>query len=306
MNTQVHNPLATNRGSVVRLLISVGALALALGAFPALVGGAAAGQPERSIPELTVGQVAVAQDADAGAEVFAENCATCHQASGEGIVGTFPPLAGNPDVADATYVEGIVRNGLAGPLEVLGVAYDGKMASFDQLSDEEVSAVAAFVSSLADVDTSSTPSSEAPVAEPGDAAQGRELFVGSTRFDNGASACASCHTAGDVGNLGGWSLGPDLTNVHQTLGGDVGLSAWLSSPASATMRPIFGERPLSEPEIADVVAFLGDAPTQTKPTDPGDGLIYAGVTGLLVLIGGMAIAWRGMRQTYMQRLRSKR
>jgi hypothetical protein len=63
---------------------------------------------------------------------------------------------------------------------------------------------------------------------------------------------------------------------------------------------------MTDDEIADIVAFLSDAPTQSKPADPGDGLIYAGVAGLIVLIGGMAIAWRGMRQTYVDVLRSKR
>jgi len=35
-------------------------------------------------------------------------------------------------------------------------------------------------------------------------------------------------------------------------------------------------------------------------------LILAAAAGFVILIGGMAVAWRGMRQTYNERLRSKR
>ncbi len=273
-----------------RLFLGVGFLALLL---------TAASLPAHASAPL-------AQDAAAGAQVYADNCASCHQPGGLGLVGTFPPLAGNPSAADSTYVEEVVRNGLSGAIEVLDVTYDGTMASFSNLSDDEIASVVAYVATLADVDPTAVPTEQPEVVEPGDIGEGRDLFIGSDRLANGGGACVGCHTAGDVGNLGGWSLGPDITNSHDALGGEVGLAAWLSSPASATMRPIFNDRPMTDDEIADIVAFLGDAPTQSKPTDPGDGLIYAGVAGLIVLIGGMAIAWRGMRQTYVDVLRSKR
>ncbi len=283
--------------SPTRLMMGVAAFALVLAAAAAQAGGAAAGAP----------QVAFAQDDIAdGAQVFAENCASCHQLGGTGIVGRFPPLAGNPSAADPVYVEGIIRNGLSGPVEILGVSYDDTMDPFPDLSEDDLAAVVAYVGSIAGRDPSASSSTVPAPAEPGDVDEGRALFVGSDRLENGGAACASCHTAGNVGNLGGWSLGPDLTDTHESFGGDAGLSAWLSSPASPTMRPIFGDRPMTEPEIADVVAFLGDAPSQSKPTDPGDGLILAGAGGLSILMVGMAIAWRGMRQTYAERLRSKR
>ncbi|MGI9607777.1 MAG: c-type cytochrome [Acidimicrobiales bacterium] len=245
-------------------------------------------------------------DVAAGAAVYATHCASCHQPAGRGVAGTFPPLLGNPNAADADYVESVVRNGLTGPTEVLGETYDGRMQAFDVLSDTEISAVVAFVGTLADQDPDAVPDTPVVEIEPGDVDEGRALFIGSDRFGNGGAACSSCHTAGNVGNLGGWSLGPDLTNTFANLGGELGLTGWLANPASETMRPLFADHPMTNDEIADVVAFLGDAPTQTKPSDPGDGLIIAGAIGFLILIGGMALAWRGMRQTYVQRLRSRR
>ena len=58
----------------------------------------------------TTGPAADAQS-PSGSEVYAAHCSSCHQAGGEGIVGTFPPLLGNPAAADAAYVESIIRDG---------------------------------------------------------------------------------------------------------------------------------------------------------------------------------------------------
>jgi hypothetical protein len=63
---------------------------------------------------------------------------------------------------------------------------------------------------------------------------------------------------------------------------------------------------LTESEIDDIVAFLADAPDQDQPSTSVDWLTLAGLAGVMILIGGMALAWRGMRQTYVQTLRSRR
>ena len=250
-----------------------------------------------------------AQDST-GADLYAANCAGCHGAGGEGIVGTFPPLAGNPAAADADYVATVITEGRTGTIVVDGVEYNATMPAVGGLSDDQLATLTDYVVELAG--GSSEPAEPAPepvpVSEPtvGDIDRGHDLFVGSNRFDNGGAACASCHTAGEVGNLGGSSLGPDLTPVYDTLGGEPGLTAWLANPASETMQPIFADQPMTEAEIADVVSFLADTPNQDRPNEASDWFLLAGLGGLVILIGGMAIAWRGMRQTYVQTLRSKR
>jgi len=81
-----------------------------------------------------------------GASVFGQSCAMCHGPQGAGIPGAFPPLAGH--VSDLLALEGgrelvakTVLFGLAGRIEVDGVAYDGAMPSWAQFSDEELAAV---------------------------------------------------------------------------------------------------------------------------------------------------------------------
>lgn len=66
-----------------------------------------------------------------GEKVFRGQCAQCHQASGAGVPGAFPPLV------DSKWVTGseerlarILINGLNGPIEVAGSTYNGNMPAF--------------------------------------------------------------------------------------------------------------------------------------------------------------------------------
>lgn len=68
---------------------------------------------------------------DRGAKVFRNQCAQCHQASGQGVAGVYPPLVasewvvGNPEVLGR-----ILVNGLNGPIVVKGNTYNGNMPAF--------------------------------------------------------------------------------------------------------------------------------------------------------------------------------
>ena len=65
-----------------------------------------------------------------GAAVYAQICASCHQAGGTGLEGQFPPLVDNDNVDDAAYVESVITNGRQGEIIVNGVTYNGVMPSF--------------------------------------------------------------------------------------------------------------------------------------------------------------------------------
>lgn len=78
-----------------------------------------------------------------GEAVFTANCAACHQASGEGLSGAFPPLKGNSAVndADPTLHIHTVLFGAHG-LTIGGVSYASQMPPFGpQLSDQDVADV---------------------------------------------------------------------------------------------------------------------------------------------------------------------
>ena len=88
---------------------------------------------------------------------------------------------------------------------------------------------------------------------------GRQHFVGLRPFAEGGAACLSCHSVQHVSALGGGMLGPDLTLVFNKLQGRKGLAAWLSSPPTPTMQPVYRNHPLANEEIVLLVAYLEKA-----------------------------------------------
>jgi cytochrome c6 len=69
-----------------------------------------------------------AQGAD-GKTLFAKNCAACHQASGKGIPGAFPALAGNGFVQGAAdNVATVLLKGRGGMPDFSGSLDDGEIA----------------------------------------------------------------------------------------------------------------------------------------------------------------------------------
>lgn len=104
-------------------------------ALPAATGHAAAGTAQPA--------GATGGDAALGATVYANNCVSCHQATGRGLPGIFPPLAGNATVTDADptpHIE-VVLNGSQGKV-IDGVHYASPMPPWaDQLSDAQIAAV---------------------------------------------------------------------------------------------------------------------------------------------------------------------
>jgi mono/diheme cytochrome c family protein len=68
---------------------------------------------------------------DRGAKIYKAQCVACHQDTGLGVPGVYPPLAGSEWVAG--HQESLARiliNGLNGPIEVAGNTYNGNMPAF--------------------------------------------------------------------------------------------------------------------------------------------------------------------------------
>lgn len=114
--------------------------------------------------------------AEVGAAVYQRTCVPCHQASGEGLPGSFPPLGGSDYVVgEPTRLVRIVLDGLEGPIDVGGTTYTGVMPAWGkQLDDFEVAAVVTHVRTHFGNDASEVP--EAFVAEVRKASGTRERW----------------------------------------------------------------------------------------------------------------------------------
>lgn len=237
-----------------------------------------------------------------GAELYAQNCASCHGPGGEGVAGVFPPLAGNPRAADAAYVARVVRNGLSGPLTVGGQTFDGSMPPFTQLSDADVEALAGYVATrLAGAGAAPTPEARPAAAAAGDPEAGRAYFLGNRRFARGGTPCVACHDAPGTGALGGGTLGPDLTGAGARFGS--GLARLLERPGFKVMRSLYADRPLTPEEARDVAAFLA-AETGAAAPAPSRGWRFAGLgaLGTLLLFLVLLPFWPRQRESYRDRL----
>lgn len=81
-----------------------------------------------------------------GETVYLANCAACHQPTGQGLPGAFPPLA------QSDFLQGNRREvmtaalfGLSGPITVNGQDYNGVMPSMGYLTDQELADVLTYV-----------------------------------------------------------------------------------------------------------------------------------------------------------------
>ena len=171
-------------------------------------------------------------DSAMGLTVYGNNCSSCHQATGGGLPGVFPPLKGNAAVLNddpSDHISAVVK-GLQGKV-IDGVSYASPMPAFgDSLSDEEIVAVvnhertqwgnAAKPITVADVakfkggssDSEPTADTEAPSSDANasveEATQSttedteaigsvvQNVKLGETVYGNN---CSSCHQAGGTG-----------------------------------------------------------------------------------------------------------
>lgn len=111
------------------------------------INGAPAWGDARSAAELQGAAPAAAGAAVDGASVYAARCAACHQASGAGLPGVFPPLAGSEWVTGKeALLAALVLHGINGPLTVKGSTFTGAMPAFaSQLQDAELAAVLSHI-----------------------------------------------------------------------------------------------------------------------------------------------------------------
>jgi len=107
--------------------------------------------PHRSYSDVVrANPAAGGVDLDLGKRVYNMACAPCHQPSGMGTPGMFPPLAASEWVTTEGHerIIRIVLNGLSGPIEVAGAQYNNVMVPWrDTLKDEDVAAVLSYVRS---------------------------------------------------------------------------------------------------------------------------------------------------------------
>ena len=145
------DPNENNRPLPWFLVMSLGAMAM-WGAF--YIASTPSGEnsaygDQRTVadlrPVVAVAGVAPAVD---GKQLFGAKCAACHQGSGLGVAGVFPPVAASEWVlGDEKILTNILLHGVNGEMIVRGNKYNGAMPAWNSLSDDQLAAVLTYIRS---------------------------------------------------------------------------------------------------------------------------------------------------------------
>jgi mono/diheme cytochrome c family protein len=82
-----------------------------------------------------------------GKKIFTANCALCHQSTGLGLPGQYPPLVGSEWVLGPAprRLTQIVLHGIQGPIHVEGKVFNNAMPTWAALTDKELAGVLSYV-----------------------------------------------------------------------------------------------------------------------------------------------------------------
>ncbi len=84
---------------------------------------------------------------------------------------------------------------------------------------------------------------------------GRNLFEGIKRFENGGPACISCHSVQSSLIFPGGKLSKDLTKIFESMN-DAGIKAIISNPPFPVMMQAYNNSEVTEQETKELLAFL--------------------------------------------------
>lgn len=83
-----------------------------------------------------------------GKKLYTANCVSCHQSTGLGQAGQFPPLVASEWVVNdaPNRLIGILLHGLNGPVTVKGEVYNGAMAAWEStFTDAQIAAILTYI-----------------------------------------------------------------------------------------------------------------------------------------------------------------
>jgi mono/diheme cytochrome c family protein len=148
-------PVAENRPVPVLLIAALVALFFWADMYVmrngADVGGTAGAFPSKIYyPYTSMAQLPTTGPGPLGAKMYAQNCSICHQPTGMGTPGQFPPLAGSEWVLEEgpNRIIKLILNGIQGPITVNGQPFNNAMPPWrDIMTDEQIAAVATYIRS---------------------------------------------------------------------------------------------------------------------------------------------------------------
>lgn len=145
------DPNEINRPLPWFLVMSLGAMAMwgAFYIYSTPSGDESAFGDQRTVSSLRPPVVVTGSAAKVdGKQLYGAKCAACHQGTGLGVSGVFPPVAASEWVlGDEKILTNILLHGVNGEMNVMGRTYNGVMPAWNSLSDDELAAILTYIRS---------------------------------------------------------------------------------------------------------------------------------------------------------------
>ncbi len=238
--------------------------------------------------------------ADAGKDLFDKQCASCHTIGGgdsggpdlKGVTAMRPhewleSLIMDPSkltaAKDTVQTELVKKYGYEMPN--LGISHDDALKIIVYLSAAGGAGVAPpSVPAAEQLETAVTPEL---------VAQGKALFTGKKRLANGGAPCVACHPFTYPGIEGGNLSVANLATSYQKMG-ETGMRGALKALKFPVMKRIYQDRPLTDEEIAALIALFKDAAVRKE--GGGRATLPLAVLGLFAFFMlGLTLSKRRMR-----------
>ncbi|MCI0457989.1 MAG: hypothetical protein L0Z62_13575 [Gemmataceae bacterium] len=263
---------------------------------------------------VTLGLAPHAAQAQDPADFFRQSCSSCHTIGGGRLTGPdLKGVTGRVEKAGKSRqwlidfirnARSVIDSGDPYARQLYDDARQQVMPAFPGLTAESAESLLRLIEAESKLEHSQFAGGEVPSHPftPADVEKGRAIFMGYRPLKNGGPSCISCHSADGVGALGGGRLGPDLTRVFERLNGRKELAAWLTAPATETMKPVYAKHRLDfQDEILPLVAFFEHTAR--------DGREDSGVSSLsffLIGLGGAAAGLVAFDAIWRRRFRGVR
>jgi len=128
-----------------KLFLSTALAAVTLGLATLVVQVRAFGADDMQVHKAEVASGAMAEQIARGEVLFKTHCSGCHQTTGAGLPGAFPPLAGSDYLlADPKRAVATVVEGRSGPITVSGMEFNNVMPGMGYLADQEVADIVTY------------------------------------------------------------------------------------------------------------------------------------------------------------------
>ena len=122
-----------------KLFLTTALMAVTLGLATIVFEAQALGSTDMQVHKAEAATGAKAEQIARGEGLFKTHCSGCHQASGTGLPGAFPPLAGSDYLlADPRRAIATVVEGRSGPITVNGVEFNNVMPGMGYLTDQDI------------------------------------------------------------------------------------------------------------------------------------------------------------------------